>query len=265
MAILAAGVTSTPASAQEPWELIVCADSNAPPFSHRDGTGFEVEIAEILAEEVGASLSFNFFPAQQQLMNEQLRIGACDVIMGVPEGGGALISTLAYYRAPYVFVQRAGEEYDIRTLDDPMLQDLRIGVQPIDSPAHQALLKRGLSESIVLEVQYLFEDAEDPLEPIIAAVADGEIDIAVVWGPAAGYYAEQLGENVVVTPLPPFDPPFTPMFINMTAGVRLGDVALRDLLDVAIVNRWDDIQNALARYSIPVMQMAPPILTLEER
>ena len=245
------------------WELVVCADPNTPPFSVRDGSGFENRIADIIADEIGATLGYYWVRQAQALINDALRSGACDVIFGLAEGAGAVLTTLTYYRSPYVFVYRADADYDIFTFDDPILRELRIGVGT-DSPAHLALFSRGLDGNIAVETQYLLAGiANDVLERIVSAVAVGDIDVAVVWGPGAGYYASRHPVNLTLTAVPPFDPPAVQMYINIVAGVRLGDEDLRDLLDVAIVNRWDEIQAALDAYDIPRMPLTPPILTIE--
>jgi len=260
-AALAPMVASTSAQA---WELRVCADPNALPFSHRDETGFENRIAEIIADDLGATLTYEWYPQINAMISQRLRTGQCDVIMGTAGNQGTVLGTLSYYRAPFVFVYRADEAYDIRTFDDPILADLDIGVQPAEGPTHRALMNRGLGRNIVQQFGFLGGDAEDPLEPAIEAVARGDLDVAVVWGPAAGYYADQQDAELVVQPVPPFEPPFIPMYINIGIGTRLGDQSLRDLLDIALVRRWDDIQAVIDSYGIPTMPLPKPTLTLEE-
>ena len=242
------------------WEMRVCADRNRLPLSDEAGTGYEIRIAEIIAEELGATLSLEWWPARDVLISNALRPGDCDIVMGATAEGTTL-NTLAYYRSPFVFVYRADEGYDIFTFDDPVLRELRIGVQPFGGPTHEALMKRDLGEAIQ-DYTYV-GGADDPLAPAIDAVANGDIDVAVIWGPAAGYYAARAAVELVVQPVPPFEPPFTPMYINISIGVRLGDEALRDAIDTALAERWDDIYSVLAEYNIPTMPLPRPTLTIE--
>jgi mxaJ protein len=122
-------------------------------------------------------------------------------------------------------------------------------------------MRRDLGEAIE-EFNYV-GGAEHPLAPAIEAVANNEIDVAIVWGPAAGYYAARQDVELVVQPVPPFDPPFTPMYVNISIGVRLGDESLRDAIDIALTNRWDDIYAVLEEYNIPTMPLPQPTLTIE--
>lgn len=243
------------------WDLVICADRNSPPLSTFEETGFENRIAQILAEELGATVSYLWSPLSRSL--EFLREGNCDLVMGVPDGTDAVLGTLTYYRSPYVFIYRSEDALGVQTFDDPVLGDLRIGVMPSDSPAHHALLRRGLDDNVILGTLDFAQGGGNPFENAVAALADDVIDIAVVWGPAGGYFANQQPVEMTVTPVPPFEPPLIPMYLNMVAGVRHGDEFLRDLIDIALVERWDDIQAVLDEMDIPRMNLVAPIITLD--
>ena len=265
--VTAVSLSAVTAGAESPvWELVVCADPSARPTSHRDETGYDNRVAKVLADELGARLTFHWIPQERTLMSDALRTGVCDAVVGVAEGTGWVLTTLIYYRGPCVFVYRTNEDYGVFTFDDPILRDLRIGIQPVDSPPNHALMTRGLGGNIIIETRYLLgAGREDPLETIVAAVAEGDIDVAVMWGPAAGFYAGRQSVELTVTPTPPFEPPLIQMYINIAIGVRFGDEGLRDLLDIAIVNRRDEIQMIFAEARIPTMPLVPPILTLDSR
>lgn len=241
----------------------VCADFNRMPFSNRDAAGFENKIAQVLADEMGATLTFEWWPQRDVMVNNALRPGDCDVVIGVAEGQAGVLTTLSYYRAPFVFVYRADAGYDITTFDDAVLRDLRLGVEPYMGPTHQAFMTRGLGDHIVQEFNYMGGDVDDPLIGAIQAVEEGTVDVVAVWGPAAGYYAAQSPVPLVVQPVPPFEPPFIPMYVNISIGVREGDEELRDLLDLAIANAWDEINAILEEYNVPTMPLPRPTATLE--
>lgn len=54
---------------------------------------------------------------------------SCDVVLGVPAGFERTLTSAPYYRSSYVFAAREGRGPAIRSLDDPALRTLRIGVQ----------------------------------------------------------------------------------------------------------------------------------------
>jgi ABC-type amino acid transport substrate-binding protein len=256
LAMAAAATASRPAAA---WEMRVCADPDKMPFSRADGAGFENRIAKILAEEMGAEITYFWFPASIAMINDYLRTGECDVMMTVEDGAPTLTGTLAYFRSPYVFVMRADRPYRVEMFDDPILPTLKVGMQPAGGPTQDAFEVRRIGRSIVE-----FYDFE--LTTIIDDVISGKIDIGVLWGPAAGYYAMVSPEPLVVLPVKPeFEPPFTPMFLNMVIGFRRGEDSIRDLFDIAIAKRWEDIQRVLEDLQVPLMPLAAPVLTLEGR
>ena len=255
-AVLAAAALFSLAGQASAWDMRVCADPDRLPFSHEDMSGFENRIAEVLADELGATLSFLWSPQTPEMIANHFRTGECDLIIGVADGEANMTSTIAYYRSPFVFLYRADSGLDLHTFDDPELQDLQIAVQPTGGPTEEALVKRGLRGNIVAHFDF-------QLAPIVEAVADGTVDVAVLWGPVPGYLAAQHEGELVVSPVPEFEPPFIPMFINIVMGVRQGDESFRDLIDRAIAARWDEIQAILAEYDIPVMALPKPTLTLE--
>jgi quinoprotein dehydrogenase-associated probable ABC transporter substrate-binding protein len=261
--LLTVGALAVTAPAAYAWELKVCADPSIPPFSKTDLSGFENRIAAVIAEELGATLTFLWYPQGEELMINRFRVGQCDVIIGVPDGNPGMLTTFSYYRSPFVFVYRASAPYDIATFDDPILRELRIGVQPQGGPTHQALLTRGLSANIVQQYPNTYGANPDPLTDPIAAVVNGDVDVVVMWGGGAGYIAAQQDVALEVVPVPPFEPPFIPMYINIAMGVRIGDESLRDLLDIALARRWDEIYAILNEYHVPLMELSKPLLTLE--
>ncbi len=238
------------------WEMRVCADPYLLPFSHADGSGFDNRIAKLLADAVDADLTFVWIAQTSDMVSKYLRVGECDVIIGVQDGQQGLLSTLSLYRSPFVFVQRADRPYRVNMFDDPVLRDLRIGVQHAGSPVHEALVKRGLRDNLARAYEY-------GLARIIEDVAAGEIEVGIAFGPTVGYFAAQQSVPLVISPVTPiFEPPFRPMFINIAVGVRQGDESLRDLLDIAIAKQWDEINAILQDYHVPTMPLQRPIATI---
>jgi quinoprotein dehydrogenase-associated probable ABC transporter substrate-binding protein len=235
----------------------VCADPNHLPYSKSDQSGFDNRIAALLAEALGAELTFEWFPQNPQMFSEHLRVGNCDIIIGVQDGQATVLSTLAYYRSPFVFIQKADRPFLVNMFDDPILPTLRIGVQDAIGAPHDALRIRGMGPSIA---KYFDFEVTAGVED----VAKGEVDIAVAWGPSAGYYAAQQSVPLIVSPVTPeFEPPFTPMFVNIAIGVRRGEEELQKMLDKAIAKQWDKIIAVLAEFHIPTMELQKPLLTVE--
>lgn len=263
LALLVFGAAwSMPVAAHETWELIICADPLSLPFSSIEETGFENRIAEILGDELGAVIRYDWHAFNNDMIRYRLREGYCDLILGVPDGHGDLLETITYYRSPYVFVYRADAGFDIESLDDPQLRTLRIAVQNAGIPPHEALLNRGIVENVSMAYGNR-AGSSDRLSELIDAVARGEVDVGIAWGPVAGYFAGLSDVELNVVPVSPeFEPPTIFMSVPMTMAVRPGDEALRDRLNIAIAERWDDIQAVLAQYGVPLSYAPRPVVGL---
>src|SRR5579884_3825551 len=176
-----------------PAALRVCSDPNNMPFSNEQRQGFENRIADLVARDLGRRVEYFWAPQRRGFVRNTLRARQCDVIMGVPAGYELARPTRPYYRSSYVFVSRRGRIDSVRSFDDPRLARLRIGIQLVGSdyanpPAAQALAARHLVANVRGYTVYGDYSRPDPQRGVVDAVAKGEVDVAVVWGPLAGYY-----------------------------------------------------------------------------
>src|SRR5438105_2274563 len=124
-------------------ELRVCADPDNLPLSRDDGSGFENRIARLVAGEMDAELRYEWLPLRRGFVRKTMGAGSCDVFIGVPKKFDGVLTTRAYYRSSYVFVNGAGAR-GIDSFDDARLARLRIGVQLVGddlaaTPAGHAL------------------------------------------------------------------------------------------------------------------------------
>jgi quinoprotein dehydrogenase-associated probable ABC transporter substrate-binding protein len=238
-------------------ELRVCADPNNLPFSDQQGQGFENRIAELVAGELDARLSYTWWAQRRGFIRNTLNAGACDLVIGVPAGYELVDTTSAYYRSAYVYVYRADRGLDLRSMQDPRLRQLRIGVHLIGDdganppPAH-ALGRQGIVDNVVGYMIYGDYREPSPTARIIDAVAAGDIDLAMVWGPIGGYFARQA--SVPLTAVPITDTAaFAPLRFEfgVAMGVRKGDHALREELDGILERRREDLEALLDQYGVP--------------
>jgi mxaJ protein len=253
---------SAPASviAAETDDLKVCADPNNLPFSNAAGAGFENQLAELVAGELGKHVTYTWWAQRRGFVRNTLNAGQCDVVMGVPVDYELVQTTRPYYRASYVFVSRADRKLDVVSIKDPRLQHLKIGVHLIGSdgantPPAQALGQRDIVQNVVGYM--IYGDYREPNPParLIEAVEKGDIDIAAVWGPLAGYAAKTSAVPLTIAPIADTED-FAPLRFqfDIAMGVRKGDHALRARLDDIIARKEFDIRALLASYGVPMVQ-----------
>ena len=213
--------------AQSP-SLRVCGDPDNLPFSNERLEGFENRIAAVVAAELGATPVYAWWPHQRGLVRNTIDAGTCDVIFGVPEGLDFVLWTKPYYRSSYVMAYRNDRGYDFRSLDAPALRQLRIGVH-INTPPEESLARRGLLDN-VSTYSLFFDPRGDRDRPrkLLDDLVAGEVDVAVAWGPLAGYAARTSNAPLDLVPLE--DEPGVPLSFDISMGVAKGNEELKSRL-----------------------------------
>ena len=249
--LLAAHAPSVvPVAAQSP-SLRVCGDPDNLPYSNQRLEGFENRIAAVVAAELGATPVYAWWPHQRGLVRNTIDAGTCDVIFGVPEGLDFVLWTKPYYRSSYVLAYRSDRGYDLRSLDAPELQELRIGVH-VNTPPEESLARRGLLDN-VSTYSLFFDPRGDRDRPrkLLDDLVAGTVDVAVAWGPLAGYAATTSDAPLELVPLA--DEPGVPLSFDISMGVAKGNDALKDRLEAAIDRRQSEILAILEEYGVPVV------------
>ncbi|PWC36092.1 substrate-binding domain-containing protein [Azospirillum sp. TSO35-2] len=255
--LVAALAVLLPAAGAGAEPLRVCADPNNLPYSNDRGEGFENRIVDLLARDLGVAVEYTWWAQRRGFIRNTLKAGLCDVVAGVPATMDMLATTRPYYRSTYVFVTAAGRGLDIGSFDDPRLRSLTVGVQMIgddfsNAPPAHALSRRGIVRNVRGYLVYGDYTKPNPTARIVDAVASGELDVAVVWGPQAGYFAAHEAVPLTLTPVAPrIDGPVPPMVFDIAMGVRKDDDALRNRLGAALERNRDAIDRVLADYGVP--------------
>jgi mxaJ protein len=235
--------------------LRVCADPNNLPFSNQRLEGFENRLAELVARDMGAEVSYTWWAQRRGFLRSTLNAGACDVVMGIPASYELALATRPYYRSSYVFVTRRGLR--VRSFDDPVLRRVQIGVQLVgddyaNAPPAHALAARGVVGNVHGYSVYGDYRQESPPAAVVEAVARGEVDVAVVWGPLAGWAARRQRVPLEIVPVSPqIDLPFLPFVFDIAMGVRRRDTALKEELDAILERRKSEIDALLDEYGVP--------------
>ncbi|WP_262297892.1 substrate-binding domain-containing protein [Microvirga sesbaniae] len=237
-------------------ELRVCADPNNLPFSNEAAEGFENKIVSLIARELGAEVRYTWWAQRRGFLRNTLKAEICDLVPGLPANLEGVRTTAPYYRSSYVFVTRAGGP-EIVSFNDPALRAVTIGVHLIgddgsNTPPAHALSRRGIVENVRGFMIYGDYNEPDPPARILKALANGDIDVAVVWGPLGGYFAGRETVPLNVTPVRPiFDGPQLPMAFDISMAVRKEDESLRQEVDAALARHRPEVDAILAAYGVP--------------
>ncbi|MFL5328515.1 MAG: substrate-binding domain-containing protein [Gemmataceae bacterium] len=258
--VLLAFVFTMPARSADPASrrvLRISADPNNLPFTNERLEGFENKIAAIIAKELDCELQYIWRAQRRGFFRIALKEGECDLVLGAPVGFDRALVTKPYYRSSYVFVARKDRSIGIQSFDNPKLRTLKIGVQMVGSdgfntPPVHALNHRGLVNQLVGFTVYGNYAEENPPARIVEAVAKSEVDVAVVWGPLAGYFAKSQAVPLELTPVKPTnDPPGLTFAFDIGLGVRKGNRELRDQLNEILKRKQPEIDRILDDYGVP--------------
>jgi quinoprotein dehydrogenase-associated probable ABC transporter substrate-binding protein len=246
--LLVAPLGSRTSSAADDRELRICADPNNMPFSNEFEAGFENKLAEMVARSFSERPAYTWWAQRRGFVRNTLKADLCDVVMGVPSRLDMVETTRPYYRSSYVFVSRADRKIGIRSIKDPRLKDLKIGVHLIGNdgfntpPAH-AFAQQEMVENVVGFT--IYGDYRQPDPP--ARLID--------WGPLAGYFAKHSLVPLKITPIEDTEQ-FAPLLFlyDIAMGVRKGDHELKKRLDGFIEQHRSEIQDLLTSYGVPLVQ-----------
>jgi mxaJ protein len=247
-ALLAALLTL--AGAGHASELRVCADPDNLPYSSEDGRGFENRIAELVAAHLHADLMYYWLPDRRGFLRKTLNAHACDLVIGLPAESERALTTPPYYRGTYVFVYRGDRLGRLESLDDPRLARLRIGVALVGNdlaatPPALALAQRGIVQNVT---GFPMFGAGSIGQRMTQALRDDAIDVAVLWGPQAGYFARRGATALTVTPIAAKEG--VPSTFDIAMGVRRDDPALHARLVEALPALQSRIDAVLDSYAV---------------
>jgi mxaJ protein len=242
------------ARADEAKQLRVCGDPNNLPFSNEKLQGIENKIADVIAKDLGVTVAYTWWPHQRGLVKRVLNTKRCDVMLGIPKGYDPVLWTKPYYRTGYVLAYRKDRKLKLRSLDDPQLKTLKVGVQ-VNTPPHDALGQRGIADNVV-GYQLMFDSnfhAEDYPGKLVEDLIAGTIDVGLVWGPIAGYFVKKKAaplELVLLEERPESGERFA---FDISMGVRKGDKELKEKLEAALARKHDEITHILEDFGVPLL------------
>jgi quinoprotein dehydrogenase-associated probable ABC transporter substrate-binding protein len=232
-------------------ELRVCADPANLPFSNERGEGFENRIAQIMGDALRLPVRTIFFPQVQGFVRNTLGLHRCDLVMGTVASDEVMQNTNPYYHTTYVAVFRSDHPPPPEDFSDPAQRALRFGVvartPPVDLLARAGLLDRTRSYALVADTR-----REAPAVQMLQDLAAGELDVALVWGPIAGYQVHVQHLPLTMRALPS-SPGAARMDYRITMGVRANEPQWRRRINAAIRERQAEITAVLRDYGVPLL------------
>jgi len=195
-------------------------------------------------------------------------LDAMHQVMGVPAQFERTLASVPYYRSAYVFVSRRDRSIHVSSLDDPQLKQLKIGVQLVGAttPPGLALARRGIIDNVVGYTVYTDYREPNPPARILDSLVNGEVDVAIVWGPMAGYFAKQSKTPLTVVPVSPqLDPDGVPLAFDICVGVKRSKKELAQRISQVLEKRRPEVEKILAEYGVPIIPAPAPTATRQSQ
>ncbi len=249
-------VGGRPAAAQNP-DLVnrsvlkVCADPNNLPFSDQQKEGFENRIAERIAAALGAKVEYTWFPQIIGFVRNTLQAHRCDLVIGTVAGDDSMQTTNPYYFTTYVMLYRSDKGLGVKSLQDPQLARLRLGVVSATPPS-DLLVRHGLMANAKPYPLTVDTRVESPTHQMVEDLMAGKIDVGLLWGPIAGYYRAHDKLPLTLVPLAD-EPGAAPMKYHIAMGVRPGEPEWRRRVDALIGKEQPQISAILRDYGVPLL------------
>jgi quinoprotein dehydrogenase-associated probable ABC transporter substrate-binding protein len=244
--------------------LRVCVDPNNLPFSSTSAQGIENRIADVFGQALQLPVSYYAFPNRMAFIRNTLRYklpGAdypCDIVMGVPVGFDQVSVTAPYYRSSYAMVFAPGQglegvhsAQDLLALPPAVLGRLRIGIYD-RSPASLWLSRHGLIDRGVPYKMMSPDPEQYPGEIIERDLAAGKLDLAIVWGPIGGYFAQRV-KSPALRVVPMKSEPGVKLDYEIAMGVRYGERAWKQQVEALLVSQRTQIQAILQEFGVPLV------------
>lgn len=234
--------------------LIACADPGNMPLSNNKGEGFENKIAAAVGRKLGVDITFFWRPyIERGLTRETFDNNECQILLGMPTDYPNLLTTMPVYRSTYVLAYRSDSGIDIKSMEDPTLHQLKVGVFQ-HSAMRDVLAEHGIKENVDLQIVSVDADLEPEQQPWrqVQRVVDKKIDVAAVWGPFAGWLKKK-GEPLTIQPVNMMVDT-TPLEFSLGWGVQNTDVVLKLKIDMAMEDAKDEIAKILEDYGVPLVR-----------
>lgn len=235
--------------------LRVCADPGNMPLSNSQGEGFQNKIAEVVAAGMGTTVTYDWrVSTERGLFRGTINANTCDLFMDLPTGLEMVLSTVPIYRSSFVLVSRSERKYDIGSLDDPLLKKLRIGVYQMSS-IRESLGQHDVKQNVVVQHISYDGDRKPERQPsyLVQRVIDGDLDMAGIWGPFAGWYKTKRNAPIDLLPVNRMDD-VNRLEFDMSVAVRRGDVAFKKRIEEALQRKKGEIRRILDDYGVPLVQ-----------
>ncbi len=230
-----ATVTSS-ALAAEP--LRVCSDPDNLPFSKSDGPekGLYIDLAEMVGKRLGTTVEYVWWLSFNQRRALRNTMEGCDAYFALPADAEYRVKGVekskAFLNVSYAIVAPAGQSFT----GLPDLKGKRVGVMFGSPPQILLATREGYTWNTFRTHEQLFE-----------ALNKGEVDLALMWGPSAGFdNLKQFNSRWQVLPVRGES-----LGGQVAVAVSKSKPGLKDQINQALDDLQPEISKLVVKYGFP--------------
>ena len=236
--------------------LRICADPNNLPYSNQNNEGYENKIADLFAKKLGnIPVIYSWYPMTSGFVRRTLDAKTCDLIVTFPAIHEFVQNSNPFYNSSYAFMSLEERNINIKTLSDPEIKEkkYKIGIIHATPPTSY------IAKYKLFDQAKFYRQAADPRKqkPWIDAtndLVDGKIDIAILWGPLAGYEAKKAKKTITIVPLTKEETISRGKLVyRFTMGIRRNEPEWEKTINNLIKDNQEEINEILREYGIPLL------------
>ena len=236
--------------------LRVCADPNNLPYSNQKLEGYENKIANLFAKKLGdIPVLYTWYPMTSGFVRRTLNAKTCDLIITFPAIHELVQNSNPFYSSSYVMMTLEEKNINIKSLSDPIIKEknYKIGIIHATPPTSH-VAKNKLFEQVKFYLQAADPRKQKPWTDITNDLVNGELDIAILWGPYAGYEAKLAKKKIKLVPLKKEEKVGRgTMVYRFTMGIRRNEPEWGKTINNLIKDNQSEINEILREYNIPLL------------
>ena len=236
--------------------LRVCADPNNLPYSNQKLEGYENKIANLFAKKLGdIPVLYSWYPMTSGFVRRTLDAKTCDIIITFPAIHELVQNSNPFYSSSYVMMTLEEKNINIKSLSDPIIKekDYKIGIIHATPPTSH-VAKNKLFEQAKFYLQAADPRKQKPWKEITDDLVSGKLDIAILWGPYAGYETKLAKKKIKLVPLTKEEKVGRgTMVYRFTMGIRRNEPEWGKTINNLIKDNQSEINEILREYNIPLL------------
>jgi ankyrin repeat protein len=206
---------------------------------------------------MGTHTSYFYRPyLERGLTRQTFDNNECDILMDMSPDDERMMTTIPLYRSTFVLAHRNDKSIAIKSLDDPkLLNEYKVGVFQ-HSAIRTVLQEHGFNrENSVVRTIAHDADLQPNRQPhmTVQQMVDGEMDVAAVWGPFAGWYKTMNKAPITIVPVNTMEDA-TQLEFSLAIGMRKNAKDLKASIEAVMLKEKDKIKKVLDEYGVPLVK-----------